>query len=141
MRSSVSNLLQFNSDITHESFTDAVVAEFRKAYEVSSEVILRKTVVVRLLILLQVCIVDDSLIEEIEFIRHGMSELLVCFIYCPCICQITMRPQTWDCMYAQTPEFTRSLSRTFGWGKVVSFLVNPILLRTQGRGSDNRGPK
>jgi len=34
--------------------------------------------------------------------------------------------KSWDWAYGQTPEFEYVIERNFGWGDVVSFLVNVI---------------
>ncbi|KAG6856989.1 hypothetical protein H0H87_011083 [Tephrocybe sp. NHM501043] len=60
VRSPVCNLRQFSPDITHDSFTNAVVDEFRKEYNISTPVqIVNET--------------DD--LKRIDYIRKGMDEL------------------------------------------------------------------
>ena len=51
---------------------------------------------------------DDSALN-IEYIRRGMEEL-----------------KTWDWAYGQTPEFTYTLERTFGWGTIVRILFRML---------------
>ncbi|PPQ94828.1 hypothetical protein CVT25_007465 [Psilocybe cyanescens] len=60
VRSPVCNLQRFDASVTHESFSSAVVEQFRREYGVTSKP----------------CIVHDSEdIKSIEYIKKGMDEL------------------------------------------------------------------
>ncbi|KAF9478650.1 Lipoyltransferase and lipoate-protein ligase [Pholiota conissans] len=59
VRSPVCNLKKYSVNATHDNFTNAVTAEFRKEYGVTSDP----------------CIVTDSEGSNIEYIRRGMQEL------------------------------------------------------------------
>ncbi|KIK10376.1 hypothetical protein K443DRAFT_670995, partial [Laccaria amethystina LaAM-08-1] len=60
VRSPVCNLQQYDTNITHEAFTAAVVNEFRKEYGVNE----------------QPCIIHDTDdVKNVEYIRKGMAEL------------------------------------------------------------------
>ncbi|KAJ3549029.1 hypothetical protein NMY22_g1026 [Coprinellus aureogranulatus] len=60
VRSPVCNLQQFNQDVTHEAFTDAVVAQFKKDYAIDEEVIR---------------IWDTEELRQHPEIKRGMQEL------------------------------------------------------------------
>ncbi|KAG6919734.1 hypothetical protein DXG01_001568 [Tephrocybe rancida] len=91
VRSPVCNLRQFSRDITHDSFTNAVIDEFRKEYNIST-------------LALQAQVVDETDdLKKIDYIQKGMEEL-----------------PSWDWAYGQTPEFTYTAQRAFLWGSVVA---------------------
>ncbi|KAG6861965.1 hypothetical protein C0995_009149 [Termitomyces sp. Mi166 len=101
VRSPVCNLQQFSAIITHDSFTDAVIDEFRKEYGVSAPV---RTNVVALKAEenLAQAVNETDEFKSIEYIQKGMEEL-----------------PSWDWAYGQTPEFTYTIHQTFDWGKVT----------------------
>jgi hypothetical protein len=75
-------------NITHEAFTSAVVQEFRKQYQINTEVSTFWWLLLcfRQSQLFQCCVVEDSGgAKDIEFIRKGMLELSVnlLFIFLP----------------------------------------------------------
>ncbi|KAF8638590.1 hypothetical protein AX17_002131 [Amanita inopinata Kibby_2008] len=95
VRSPVCNLQRFDSSITHESFTDAVVNEFRNKYNIGDET--------------GCCIVDETeeAIINTEYIRNGMAEL-----------------PSWEWSFGQTPEFTYTINRSFTWGDVTATILS-----------------
>jgi len=86
VRSPVCNLQQFSPIISHDTFSDAVVRAFREEFNIDQES--------------QPYIAEqDEETMSIEYIRKGMAEL-----------------PSWDWAYGQTPEFTYSIQKVFGWG-------------------------
>lgn len=65
--------------------------------------------------------------EGIEEIRKGMHELTVRYpprgVHMELIWMTdSLKTQTWDWAFGQTPEFTYTLEHTFSWGRLVSDL-------------------
>ncbi|KAK2465931.1 hypothetical protein APHAL10511_001572 [Amanita phalloides] len=89
--SPVCKLTSFDTSVTHEAFTDAVVREFRAEYGIDNDV--------------PCCVVkgDEEALVSIEYMRKGMAEL-----------------PSWGWSYGQTPEFTYTVRHSFAWGDVTA---------------------
>ncbi|KAI9467171.1 Lipoyltransferase and lipoate-protein ligase [Lactarius psammicola] len=99
VRSPVKNLREFSPTVTHDTFVKAMVQAFREEYHVKEPV--------------QYVQASDA--TDSPYIQNGITELHV----------KTLSPryefeQDWNWAFGQTPEFTYSISRTFGWGNVTA---------------------
>lgn len=81
VRSPVCNLQKYSTSTTHETFTFAVAAEFRKEYGVTSEV---RSIFPKFMnagsthsVYIQPCIFTEGMGSTIEYIRSEMEELKV----------------------------------------------------------------
>ncbi|KAF7302204.1 Lipoyltransferase/lipoate-protein ligase [Mycena indigotica] len=96
VRAPVTNLQMFNTRAEHNLFTQLVVEQFRRVYELDGGT--NTTFITQY--------VDEEAMVGLDDVRQSVEET-----------------QTWEWLYGQTPQFTYTIGENFTWGSVTAEVV------------------
>ncbi len=136
IRSPVKNLQEFSPTVTHDKFVRAMVQAFREEYHVG-ELVRPPHKDISLSF-------SSSLLPSsgpgatrasggcdrhtIHPKQHGQFPCRTPHIRIVDVINDYFIFQEWDWVFGQTPEFTYSISRSFGWGNVVSLQTRSVCM-------------